>query len=93
MLSTVEKVLILKTVSIFSKLPDSVLADIANCWKNGRYRKTKRSFIEGEPGDSMYIIVNGKVRVHADERSINYLENSEVFGEMALLDPEPHLHR
>jgi CRP-like cAMP-binding protein len=48
-------------------------------------------FKKGEPGDSMYIIVDGKVRVHTDERLLNYLGESDVFGEMALLDPEPRL--
>jgi CRP-like cAMP-binding protein len=37
----------------------------------------------------MYVIVDGKVRVHDGERLLNYLGERDVFGEMALLDPEP----
>ena len=46
-------------------------------------------FTQGDPGDSLYVIVDGKVRVHEGERSLNYLGERDVFGEMALLDPEP----
>lgn len=42
-------------------------------------------------GDCMYIIVDGEVRVHDGERTLNHLGEGDVFGEMALLDPEPRL--
>ncbi len=35
------------------------------------------------------MIVSGRVRVHDGAHTLNYLEEGEVFGEMALLDPEP----
>jgi CRP-like cAMP-binding protein len=46
-------------------------------------------FNQGDLGDSLYVIVDGKVRVHDRERLLNYLGERDVFGEMALLDPEP----
>lgn len=91
MLSTVEKVLILKTVSMFSQTPDDVLADVANLLEEMEIQADEVIFKKGAPGDSMYIIVDGKVRVHTEERLLNYLGESDVFGEMALLDPEPRL--
>ena len=91
MLSTVEKVLILKTVSIFSETPDNVLADVADLLEEVNADANEIIFKQGESGDSMYIIIDGKVRVHTDERVLNHLGESEVFGEMALLDPEPRL--
>ena len=39
----------------------------------------------------MYIIVAGRVRVHDGEWTLNYLGESAVFGEMALVDSEPRL--
>ena len=48
-------------------------------------------FKEGDPGDSMYIIVDGRVRVHTADRFLNHLGESDVFGEMALLDPAPRV--
>ena len=91
MLSTVEKVLILKTVSMFSQTPDNVLADVADLLEEVDVSENETIFKEGDLGDSMYIIVDGKVRVHANEHLLNYLGESDVFGEMALLDPQPRL--
>jgi CRP-like cAMP-binding protein len=91
MLSTIEKVLILKTVNMFSQTPDDVLADVANLLEEMDISENETIFKKGDPGDSMYIIVDGKVRVHTEERLLNYLGESDVFGEMALLDPEPRL--
>jgi len=48
-------------------------------------------FEQDDPGDSVYVRGECKVRVHAGERLLNHLEESDVFGEMALLDPEPRL--
>jgi hypothetical protein len=89
MLSTVEKVLILKTVSIFSQTPDNVLADVANLLDEVDASENEIIFNKGDPGDSLYVIVDGKVRVHDGDRLLNYLGERDVFGEMALLDPEP----
>jgi AAA family ATP:ADP antiporter len=91
MLSTVEKVLILKTVSMFSKTPDNVLADVADLLEELDVSENETIFQKGDSGDSLYIILDGKVRVHDGERLLNYLGERDVFGEMALLDPEPRL--
>ena len=37
----------------------------------------------------MFIIVEGRVRVHRQEKVIAVLEYGDVFGELAALDPEP----
>jgi hypothetical protein len=91
MLSTIEKVLILKTVNMFRQTPDDVLADVANLLEAMDVSENETIFKKGDPGDSMYIVVDGKVRVHTEGRLLNYLGESDVFGEMALLDPEPRL--
>ncbi len=49
----------------------------------------------GDPGDKMYIIINGKVKVVVtpensdEEHVIAYLGSGDYFGEMALLTGEP----
>ena len=91
MLSTVEKVLILKTVSMFNQTPDNVLADVADLLEELDVSENETIFKQGDSGDSLYVILDGKVRVHDGERLLNYLGEREVFGEMALLDPEPRL--
>jgi len=89
MMLTIEKVLILKTVSIFTETPDEVLAELALYLEERDVAAGQMIFNKGEPGDSMYIIVSGKVRVHDGERTLNQLKDRDVFGEMALLDPAP----
>ena len=89
MLSTVEKVLILKSVPLFSQTPENVLADMADLLEEVDADENESIFKQGDPGDSLYVIVDGKVRVHEVDKTLNYLGERDVFGEMALLDPEP----
>jgi len=89
MLSTVEKVLILKTVPVFNQTPDHVLAEVAGLLEEVDVSENESIFVKGETGDSLYVIVDGRVRVHDGDRVLNYLGERDVFGEMALLDPEP----
>ena len=89
MLSTLERVIILKTVSIFAETSDEVLAEVAAISEEVELPAGRTIFEKGELGDSLYIIVSGKVRVYDRERLFNYLGERDVFGEMAVLDPEP----
>ena len=89
MLSTIEKVLILKTVNIFASVPDDVLAAVAGAVDEMEVAANGTVFAKGDLGQAMYIIVAGSVRVHDGEQIINRLGTYDVFGEMALLDAEP----
>jgi CRP-like cAMP-binding protein len=46
-------------------------------------------FVKGDPGDSLYIIAEGQVRVHDGDLLFNVLNRGDVFGEMSVLDSEP----
>ncbi len=91
MLSTIEKVIILKTVGLFAETPDEVLADVAALLEEVRYSTGEEIFKKGDLGNSMYMIVSGKVRVHDNNYTLNKLDERQVFGEMALLDPAPRI--
>jgi CRP-like cAMP-binding protein len=43
----------------------------------------------GEPGDSFFIIIDGKMAVHTQAGRGNELGACDFFGEMSLLDGEP----
>jgi CRP/FNR family cyclic AMP-dependent transcriptional regulator len=85
----VEKVLILKSLSIFSDTPEHILADLAPLMEEEEYEKDTLIFGEGEMGDCMYIIHQGEVKIHKENVTLAVLKEKEVFGELALLDPEP----
>ncbi len=46
-------------------------------------------FHEGEPGDRMYVLVEGEVDLIVNGTPVESLSPGGVFGEMALLDAEP----
>jgi CRP/FNR family cyclic AMP-dependent transcriptional regulator len=48
-------------------------------------------FSEGEPGNEMYGIVEGRVELRTTTRSIATLGPDEVFGEMAVIDSSPRM--
>lgn len=79
----------LKSVSIFAETPPEVLADLASLVVEEEITAGQDVFRKGDPGNSMYIITHGRVRVHDGEMIINDLSSRDVFGEMAALDPEP----
>src|SRR5678815_776272 len=84
----VEKVLILKSLSIFSDTPEHILADLAPLMEEEEYESGTLVFKEGELGDCMYIIHEGEVKIHKENVTLAILNEKEVFGELALLDPE-----
>lgn len=86
---TIEKVILLKSVAMFQETSEEILADVAGVLEELELRPGEIVFDKGAPGDSMYIIASGRVRVFDGEKTVNFLEEREIFGELALLDPEP----
>jgi CRP/FNR family cyclic AMP-dependent transcriptional regulator len=84
----VEKVLILKSLSIFKDTPEHILADLAPLMQEEEYEQNTLIFQEGEIGDCMYIIYQGEVKIYKENTTLAILKEKEVFGELALLDPE-----
>jgi CRP-like cAMP-binding protein len=89
MLSTVEKVLFLKSIDLFSQIPGEDLAQIALISTEESRDPNDEIFAEGESGDALYLVLDGKVRVHREDRVIAELGERECFGEMAILDAAP----
>ena len=85
----VELLLSLALVHLFKNIPGDILSKIAQIAKEVEIGFDEKLFDQGEHGDSLYIIINGKISVTQDERSITILEDGDCIGEMALLDQEP----
>jgi AAA family ATP:ADP antiporter len=89
MFSTIEKVIALKTTGVFAEIPDRVLAEVAGLCEEVQAGAGDKIFEKGEIGKSLYVIAAGSVRVHDGDQTLEHLTEGQVFGEMALLDPEP----
>lgn len=83
-----EKVLLLKSLSIFKETPETILAELAPLMQEDQVEKNTVIFEENEPGDCMYIIFSGEIRIHKGKTTLAVLHEKEVFGELSLLDAE-----
>ncbi|MEI6506147.1 MAG: cyclic nucleotide-binding domain-containing protein, partial [Planctomycetota bacterium] len=88
---TIEKVFILKSVSIFAHLAEERLAEIASILAEVDFRPDEPIITKGDVGDSMYIIMHGKVRIHDEGKNLATLGDRDILGEIAILDHQPRL--
>jgi len=84
----IEKVLLLKSLSLFEETPETVLAEVAEILEDEEFEAGQRIFTAGDIAHSMYIIFKGEVRIHKDEQTLVTLKENDFFGELALLDTE-----
>jgi uncharacterized protein len=84
-----EKLVILKSVSIFSQTPPNQLEEVLPLLQECRFDPGETIIKKGELGTSMYIVASGRVEVRDEELVLNHLQRYDIFGEMAALDPEP----
>ncbi|MBI5649402.1 MAG: cyclic nucleotide-binding domain-containing protein [Chloroflexi bacterium] len=79
----------LRQIPFFAELDDPVIDAISRRLQREHYHKGAIVFAEDEPGDCMYIIESGQVKIVSDkagrEKIYNYLGPGNFFGEMALL--------
>jgi CRP-like cAMP-binding protein len=81
----------LAKVPFFDGLTVEALAMIAHVTTEESYAYGTKIFAYGDPGDKLYIVVEGKVRIFREvggmgEEALAVLGTGEVFGEMSLLD-------
>src|SRR6516164_3379659 len=87
-LMLIERVLLLKSLSVFRETPETVLAEIVHLMVEMNVPAGAVIVKEGDAGDCMYIIYDGKVNIHKQKRVLVELGEKDFFGELALLDTE-----
>ena len=86
---TIEKVALLRAIPFFAGIPDFILASVAQITEEIELAAGQTFIQEGALEDTMYIIVDGTVRVHSQDKTIITLGPGQSVGELAVLDPEP----
>src|SRR5262245_59493383 len=87
----------LKRNSLFGTLGDDVLAELFSALKLVQMEKGDVVLLSGEPGESLYLIRNGRVRItskndagkEGKEKAVAYLGRGDAVGELNLLTGEP----
>ena len=89
-----EAIASLRAIPMFSGVSAEALESIASLLIERSFPKHKTIVEEGAPGDYMYIIVEGRVKVtklsgDGREKILELLEVGDFFGEMSLFDDAP----
>ena len=84
----------LQSVPLFSRLGEASLDAILRLTRRKRFRKDDVIFHEKEAGDSLFIILHGRVKVaifgdDGKEVTLSMLGEGDFFGDLSLLDQEP----
>jgi CRP-like cAMP-binding protein len=85
---------LLRSMDLFSDLDDSELSKIARLLKEHKVSENEVIFNQGDPGDGLYIILQGRVRIATTdsfgrERVLAFYGPGEFFGDMAVLTGAP----
>jgi CRP-like cAMP-binding protein len=85
---------ILGAVPLFQELTPEELDQVIGVARLVTYPKGTVLFQEGDPGEALYIVVDGSVRVSkgvpgAKEEAMAFMERGSCLGEMALIDEFP----
>ncbi|MBU2613779.1 cyclic nucleotide-binding domain-containing protein [Patescibacteria group bacterium] len=84
-MDSTEKLKLLKTVKLLSSIPDDQLVKLGDFLAPEDFADGSTIFEEGSPGDSLYFISNGHVRI---AKKLRTKEKTETrFKELAILGP------
>jgi len=89
MATVLEKVLVLVDSSLFKGLSGEELYPVAEIAESLGYDAGELVVQQGDPGDALFVVVEGTFRVLRDGAPVRDLAPGAVFGEVALLDGAP----
>ncbi len=84
----IERVFLLKRADVFRDLPTEVLEGLVPHLEEVDLPPAGSLFEKGDLGSAMYIVVDGRIRVHDGERTLAMLESGAVLGEISVLSSE-----
>ncbi|ATB38341.1 hypothetical protein CYFUS_003775 [Cystobacter fuscus] len=87
--ATVQKLFLLEGVHVFSQNDVDDVAAVAAIARETRFRAGERVYSEGDPGDALYVIIEGSVDAVSNGEHVMRIRAKETFGDMSLLDGAP----
>jgi CRP-like cAMP-binding protein len=91
MLTLIEKVILLQDIDIFVNTSTEDLSYIASITEELEKEEGEVIYSEGDISDSMYLVIEGQVRLERAGREIMIAKNNDAFGSWALFDDEPRV--
>ena len=76
---------LLRQVSFFGPLPFAIVEHLASELQPATYEPGDVVIREGEPGESFYLIAEGRARASKDGKQLSEMGTADSFGEIALL--------
>jgi len=97
-MDTGERVDRLRALALFRRLPEAKLAELARILAVRTFPAGALIFEDGSPGDSMFLLALGQVRIEKRVEAGGFAELAlispgDVFGELALIDRVPRSAR
>lgn len=88
-MSSVERAAALRQVELFGQLAADDLLQIAAVAEERSFPAGEYLFYEGEEGDYMYLVLEGRIRIEVGDREIAIVDPGKPTGEFAILDRRP----
>jgi hypothetical protein len=88
-MSSVERAAALRQVELFSQLAADDLLQIASVAEERAFKAGEYLFYEGEEGDFMYLVLEGRIRIEVGEKEIAVIGAGKPTGEFSILDRRP----
>ena len=85
---------VLRRVPLFAELGEAEIARLSDIARDRSYPRNSVILFEDDPGDSLYVVVSGLVKVvligeDGREVILSMLKEGDFFGEMSLIDEQP----
>jgi len=91
-LTTIEKVIFLKSVDIFKHAAVEELGSVATLTEEVNFEAGETILREGDPTDAIYFILTGRAAVERNGHIVREVGEKQAFGTVAALDLNPALH-
>ena len=84
----------LRTIPLFTQLSDEEVTRVTEAARERLYPKSSVILFEDDPGDALYVVITGEVKVvligeDGREVILSMLRSGDFFGEMSLIDDQP----